>query len=304
MQFWGDIILHYPELIAELPKDALALEWGYDAGHPFAEDTRRFAEAGVPFYVCPGTSSWLTISGRVTNALTNLRAAAEHGLANGAIGFLNTDWGDCGHWQQLPISYPGLAYGAAVSWCHAANRDIDLARALDAHIFHDSAGVLGGLVLALGDAYLKTGVLMRNRTVFAELTQRNPEGSLKEEPLSALTADGLQAAADHVDQALSALPRARSSRPDAALLADELRLTGALVCHACALGELRLAADGALPGALPAAVRKALAAELEPLAAEYRRLWLQRNRPGGLLDSSGRMERLLEMYEGKGSEDH
>ena len=42
-------------------------------------------------------------------------------------GFLNTDWGDHGHLQQLPISDPGFAYGAAVSWCLEANADIDLA---------------------------------------------------------------------------------------------------------------------------------------------------------------------------------
>ena len=31
MQFWGDIIVQYPELIPELPRDAIALEWGYEA---------------------------------------------------------------------------------------------------------------------------------------------------------------------------------------------------------------------------------------------------------------------------------
>jgi len=30
MQFWGDIILHYPELIKELPSDVIALNWGYE----------------------------------------------------------------------------------------------------------------------------------------------------------------------------------------------------------------------------------------------------------------------------------
>ena len=68
MQFWGDIILHKPELIPELPKDVIALNWGYDADHPFEKETRAFADAGVPFYVCPGTSSWLSISGRTDNA--------------------------------------------------------------------------------------------------------------------------------------------------------------------------------------------------------------------------------------------
>src|SRR6185295_14483144 len=133
MQFWGDIILQHPELIGELPKVLIALEWGYEASHPFAADTEKFARAGVPFYVCPGTSSWNAIAGRTENALGNLAAAAEHGLANGAIGYLNTDWGDSGHWQPLPVSYLGFAYGAAMSWCAESARSLDLQGALNVH---------------------------------------------------------------------------------------------------------------------------------------------------------------------------
>jgi len=61
MQFWGDIIIKRPELIPELPKDAIAMEWGYEHDHPFAENVVKFAAAGLRFYVCPGTSSWNTI---------------------------------------------------------------------------------------------------------------------------------------------------------------------------------------------------------------------------------------------------
>ena len=45
----------------------------------------------------------------------NCRAAAEAARAHGASGLLNTDWGDMGHLQYLPVSEPGFAYGAAVS---------------------------------------------------------------------------------------------------------------------------------------------------------------------------------------------
>ncbi|HEY5915246.1 MAG TPA: family 20 glycosylhydrolase, partial [Verrucomicrobiae bacterium] len=31
MMFWGDIILHHPELIKKVPKDVVALNWGYEA---------------------------------------------------------------------------------------------------------------------------------------------------------------------------------------------------------------------------------------------------------------------------------
>ena len=128
MQFWGDIIMKYPALIPELPKDIVALEWGYDANHPFAEHSARFAESGIPFYVCPGTSTWNALAGRTDNCLANTLNAAENGLRNGACGYLNTDWGDHGHWQVLPVSYLGYAAGAAYSWAVDSNRQLDVAR--------------------------------------------------------------------------------------------------------------------------------------------------------------------------------
>src|SRR5207237_510321 len=143
MMFWGDIIVQKPELIRELPRDAIALEWGYEADHPFDRDGEMFARAGVPFYVCPGTSSWNSIAGRTDNALANLRSAAENGRKHGAIGYLITDWGDNGHLQYLPASYLAFAAGAAFSWCLESNRHADWAAALNAHAFEDSAGAVG-----------------------------------------------------------------------------------------------------------------------------------------------------------------
>lgn len=72
MMFWGDIIIKHPEYIEKMPKDIIALEWGYGGDHPFAEHCKSFKEAGNPFYVCPGTSSWNTISGRTENMKKNL----------------------------------------------------------------------------------------------------------------------------------------------------------------------------------------------------------------------------------------
>lgn len=94
MQFWADIILNHPELIEELPGDGItAMVWGYEAGHPFDDHCARLREAGVPFYVCPGTSSWNSLIGRFPNALQNLAEAARHGCNHGAVGYLITDWG-------------------------------------------------------------------------------------------------------------------------------------------------------------------------------------------------------------------
>ncbi len=86
-----------------------------------------FAAANIPFYVCPGTSSWNTFAGRTDNAIANLRSAAENGLKHKAIGYLITDWGDNGHLQYLPVSYIPFAAGAAFSWCLQSNNNFDIA---------------------------------------------------------------------------------------------------------------------------------------------------------------------------------
>src|SRR5690606_12095859 len=91
--------------------------------------------------------------------------AVEHGLKYGAMGVLNTDWGDRGHWQHLPRSYAVFAYGAAMSWHAGGNRDGDLASGLDAHVFADKAGVLGKLALDLGNAYQQPGITPSNSSI-------------------------------------------------------------------------------------------------------------------------------------------
>jgi hypothetical protein len=296
LQFWGDVILNHPELIPELPEGVTALEWGYEADHPFAAEGEVFARAGVPFYVCPGTSTWNAIAGRTDNALANLRSAADAGLAHGATGYLITDWGDNGHWQPPPVSYLGYAWGAALAWAGEANQGLDLARALDAHAFWDEAGMMGALARDLGNAYRETGALARNASVLSQLLLA-PEQPMTEGAFARLTPRALERTAGFIDQVMAVLPGARMARPDAALVAGEFRLAAALLGHACRLGIARLGAgDGAI-AAIPAAARRALAAELDSLLADYRRLWLARSRPGGLDDSAGRLERLRAAYQ-------
>ncbi len=153
MLMWGDMVSGRADLVAALPEGVTVCEWGYDDWYPFDERCAVLAATGVPFWVAPGTSSWMSILGRTTNARTTCRRAAAAALAHGATGYLNTDWGDLGHLQQWVVSEPGLAYGAAVSWCLEANGDLDLGAALSTHVFHDPTGNLAEAVLALGDAH-------------------------------------------------------------------------------------------------------------------------------------------------------
>lgn len=296
MQFWGDIILRHPDLIPALPKDAIAMEWGYEANHPFDADCAAFARAGVPFYVCPGTSSWNSIAGRTENALGNLWSAAENGLKHGAIGYLNTDWGDNGHWQPLPVSFLGFAYGAAVSWAARANKAIDLPRALDLHVFMDEAGVMGHLAYDLGNASQGQDQLHNSTALFHLLL--SPDRSLADLHLHGLTVVTLSRAEDAIDAAVARLGEARMARLDADLVRDEFRLAANLLRHACRLGIARLEAPGQAVSAIPPQQRALLADDLDELIAEYNRLWQARSRPGGLVDSVGRLEKLRKLYAG------
>lgn len=293
MQFWADIINNHPELIPELPKDMVAMEWGYEADHPYAEHTRRFRDNRVRFYVVPGTSSWNSFLGRTDNALANMRNAAENGIANGGEGFLLTDWGDGGHWQFLPVSYLPFVYGAGVSWCYTANRDMDTAEMADRYAFFDAARVMGAAARDLGNAHLQSGMEFGNNTIYYRLLQRRLEKPLNTEGFERLKAEDLDQTAATIDAVLARLDGADLQCPDAELIEAEFRMDAALAQFSCRLGAARIRAGRGTASGLPRAQRLELAAELEPLIPAYRELWLARNRPGGLQDSAGRLEEIL-----------
>jgi hypothetical protein len=189
MMFWGDIILKYPDLLPELAAlgtpnsgsasvckrdelaesefgvpNLIALNWGYEANHPFEIEAVQFAKAKIPFYVCPGTSTWQTLVGRHDNALANLRAAAKAGKQFGAIGYLITDWGDGGHPQPLVVSWPMLLAGASLAWNAKDFDESKLVSVLGRDVFEDPTGRIATAAFKLGFAHQKLGVKAANET--------------------------------------------------------------------------------------------------------------------------------------------
>lgn len=302
MQFWGDIINEHPDLVPLVPKDTIALEWGYEATHDFPGKSALFAASGVPFYVCPGTSSWTTIAGRTDNTMGNIRNAVESGLKHGAIGVLNTDWGDLGHWQPLPVSYLGFAYGAALSWGYSQNVDIDIPAVVSAFAFRDRTGAIGRVAYDLGNAYKQPGLVVRNGSVLFWSyirpleAMRNVESpwlypeSYDAAKDDAKLAQNLHQTVDYIDEILTPLEHAQMSLPDAELIKREFATAARMLKHGArrALAQLENADD----------TKEALLADLNEIEAEYQQNWLERNRPGGLQDSVARLRRAREMYTG------
>jgi len=295
MLYWGDIIMDHPELVSEVPDDAIALTWGYEADHPFAAQCEAFSAAGVKYYVCPGTSAWNSLGGRWENARKNIENAAENGLANGAIGMLTTEWGDNGHFQQYPVALPGIVYGAALSWSAAESRALSVSQVLSLHLFQDPTGHLADALLALGSATDSLGVQLHNSTI-AAIMLIDPDYPYYRSRYAEFAAADFAACRTSIRNALQLALRAQPVADDGQLAVSEVAFTARLMLHACNLAEARLAGGPRETGELPAATRQQLAGELSPIIEEYRQLWSTRSRAGGLADSSGRLERLLATY--------
>ncbi|MFT7665161.1 MAG: hexosaminidase, partial [Planctomycetota bacterium] len=289
MQFWAEWILSYPEHVAELPDDVIAMAWGYEADHPFEAELKLLASAVSRYYVCPGTSSWNSIAGRTSNAFGNLKRAGCAGFAEGAEGYMITDWGDNGHWQPLSVSYAGFILGASVAWNSANTPTSDeLATHLDRTIFKDRAGRLGRIALDLGDAHLAAEVDSVNGSVPFFLIHFAEE-PLPHERLPGLTKAGIEACLLAIDAATDSLAAVDCPR---SLERDEFMWSANLMRLGCKLGLARLSTSTGRLEDIVVEERNELSRALDKLCAVHRELWVQRNRLGGLKDSVGRLERL------------
>ncbi len=279
MMFWGDIVLSEPECIDQIPRDAIALDWGYEADHPFAEETRRFAESGHEFFVCPGTAAWNSLVGRSEVSIRNCGNAARNGLKNGATGYLVTDWGDGGHHQYLPLSYPGYVAGAGYSWCYRANRSADIAKVLNSCILRDSSGVTGSVLFEMGRVDEAISIRTRNRNVFNDLLFEYPPRRF--DPLKVCD-KVYESCLDRFDGLASQIHDARPGVEDGILIKEEIR-------NAVAMAQLGVLIHLNRKSGRNAALQR----RLGDIVQAHEHLWCARNRLGGLRESTDRLRGVL-----------
>ncbi len=303
MQFWGDIVLHYPELLSEVRETlpgAVALNWGYELGHPFGKETAAFADAGLAYMVCPSNSSFVGIGGRSDVAVGNAFNAADAGLRHGACGVLNTWWGDFGHWQPWAVNWPGIVAGAAASWCGSSNLEIDVAAVLDALVFCDAAGRLGWAVMELGRLRDDLRCNRDNALGWAMIRHEAAlvDGQLKLPwgPTGPITWSMLDAAEARIERAMAGVALADPKRGDAALLLEELRVAGRMLMHSVENLRSRLACGVPHSSALSGPVKARLRDDVRDWLPAYESAWLLRSRPGGLRDSTAGLRRIETYY--------
>ena len=187
-----------------------------------------------------------------------------------------SDWGNEGHFQYLPVSWPGFVTAAALSWNPDA--PVDAVAVIAHHLTGD--GSLAEATVRLGrvDELIRPGVPEAG-TLASMLASPSVAPALA---AGGMTNEMLEAADAELAGIAELAGASASAAPDASVWAEELRATAGWMRLSVAMARARLGWPGA-PDA------DDLAAEHARLVATHERLWLQRNRRGGLDDSLRRL---------------
>lgn len=292
MMFWGDIMKNHPELVAELPCDVVALVWGYEEDHPYKEECALFANSGVPFYVCPGTSSWNSFVGRIDNALGNIENAIQNGKKHGAVGLLLTDWGDNGHPQHLPISMIPIAYAASLSWNSSAELPREkLLEQTDAHIFKTNV-TLSKRLYILGNFYKGLSVQIPNASVYF-LAMMFPERFA--ETVETLTVEDfkkMEEDLEHVETIIRELQSIHEAM-DQRFLVDQIINNAEML--KLSMKWILLMRECGNVEKIPPERWKSFRENFKNMLKNYEKLWLELNRSGGLKQSVEKLTRVLKL---------
>jgi hypothetical protein len=300
IQAWGDILLHHPELIGEVPEDVTLLDWHYDASSEYPS-TRAFGASGRAFWVCPGVSSWNSLFPRIYNANVNIRNLVRDGIAAGAEGMLNTDWGDYGHYQPLGLSWYGYIFGAAQGWSGGVTTDEEFEASFGPLFFGPSSEQILDVIHSLARTNTLAGIPQSNlsQTVLA----------LFDEPLVGKTIESLPQEtlremlrlSQKALSTLESLPSGHSRERTLREMASVARLTAYAARKTALSQQIRqdlrashLHVDDLRRHRL---ALHALDKELETLRAEFEALWMARARRSDIHITLGYYARLRARYQ-------
>lgn len=118
LMMWGDIALNHPELIGEIPKDMIVMNWAYGARDSYMNRIEPFQKAGLEQFVCPSVWNFNLIFPNNEFATVNIRNFVRDGQAVNALGVMNTNWDDDGE-TLFEMTWYGVALGAAAGWENA-----------------------------------------------------------------------------------------------------------------------------------------------------------------------------------------
>ncbi len=299
VMFWADMIYKYKDLYHQIPRDAIALEWGYELiqSQVMTAHCKEFQQAGVKYYVCPSTNTHLSFAGRFDVTSFNIRTAAEIARDYGAEGILMTDWGNGGHphfpvWSLVPMALCGQ-YG----WNIGAEQNGETFKAEFIHAaekFVDDT-VFGGvsvsrLLYRMSNYYLLEPERVHVGTMCAEIFYQ-PLHETEHAPYFDLAVCGDDFYFDNVITYTQQLIGQFKELPICDKIKRHIVVNAQMVVLASEYCKIRMS------GSVTAEKKAELAALSDWIGAEFRELWLMDNFEMGIriyLDAlESRKEELL-----------
>jgi len=285
MNAWADIILNHPDLLPDVPKDIVMLNWGYSTNSRRIPQTPDLARAGLPFMVCPGVGTWQSHGARLANSMGNIRNFAAEGRKCGAEGVLNTDWGDCLHRNSLGASMHGFAYGAAHSWQGRRVDEASFTKRFCRQYLGQTTNDLARALVALGKSHLACGASAESNSSWLYHALVEPGGTSVDARPPSEKADpaGMRKVIARLSDQSIWPDAAPGSEPFEKLVIQESALAAWMDVIAArrslVLRSLRRGQD------VPAARLRELADDYRRMAGQFRKLWLARNRPSRLVEN-------------------
>ena len=311
LMFWGDIALHHPDLIGNIPKDMIVMNWQYGAREDFWTSIRPFQDAGLQQFVCPGAQTWNQIFPNTDAAAKNIINFVRDGQKAGSIGMMNTTWDDDGETLFDQAWYP-IGLGAAASWQEGAMDRAQFDNNFAWSFFRAESNDLTAALLAIGKAgpSITGGVTSDDlfwrdpfTPQFANFARTNTE-KIKQMRLSVEGAeeqiirneksarrnrssiDGMELAArrfDHLGRRYEVMQKFSDQYWDAYLnLGDRAKARKLRYYYGAIYNNLREMAE-----------------ELSILKEDYRKQWLAENRPYWLESVLARYDQMTSIWLGK-----
>ncbi|MBC8030268.1 MAG: beta-N-acetylhexosaminidase [Pyrinomonadaceae bacterium] len=157
LMFWGDIALNHPELIGQVPKDMIVMNWSYGPRDSFESRIKPFKDAGFDQFVCPGVGNWNQIFPNVDSASKNIVNFVRDGQAANAMGMMNTTWDDDGE-SLFEMTWHGIVLGAAASWQDKTTDVAEFDKNFDWAFFRNDGNQFVQAVRALGSVNTQLGI--------------------------------------------------------------------------------------------------------------------------------------------------
>ncbi len=287
--FWADLLLRDDAPANPKIGNAVPLIWGYEPDMPWDKWLGKVKKLTDEYWVCPGTSSWNSITGRFSERIENLKQSTESGYSNGATGVLLTEWGDFGHRQQNPVMLNALAQGSQMAWeghCYS-----ETSKAISIQIFGDVNLIISRWLDFIGDTDHQI------RKIAGGVGQDGKSKAIKNRSFLFSEMElPIQKAGAEIDEKLliETMEILRELTP--------LDSPGVDTTIKSELNHIWEVANWALDKAIfrrklwsvRSVNKEKMVKGMVKIIDEHRRLWMKRARPGGLNDSCRYYQAILE----------